>query len=532
MALFERPNVTKREDGGKCWKHQYDSFYLKSYVPSTTIDGTVNNYGFRAPLLLVFEENKMSMDEAIKFAEENGLAKIASDYDSCVLFIYPTCEGGWEAADENLYIDLIAEVKNHPEYEDGIAEIHDFFTSEFKGFFVRGAVFRADIYSYGKSADYVATKLLKKIDGEYLWGPGEITPACCYMERLSVTPVIERKDIPVISVGNSPEINEYFKECENHLIEDSSDYVGDYNSFVRRYKMWCGKIEIEPDFEELNMTEEAGFTEVKTSPDHRGRFKGVPTHKVGYFAYYNNGIFDKGPVPLLVGFHGGGDSSMYFTFVAGWWNVCHRHDFLFVSIENHMDVSATEAVEVIEDLQKKYNIDKNRIYAAGFSMGSGKTWDLFMEYPEILAGVAPNDALFPMKNNQFGLSIDDPGINKTVSVPMYYSGGEMTPLPELPCQNEVCLDRIKYLADVNKLKADFNFGFDEQEKWADKEYCGKPDRIEKLRDETRDAILTERYYESEDGICRTVLASIDNQQHELREHTCENAWKFISQFSL
>ena len=78
MALFERPNVTKREDGGKCWEHQYDSFYLKSYVPSTTIDGTVNNYGFRAPLLLVFEENKMSMDEAIKFAEENGLAKIAS----------------------------------------------------------------------------------------------------------------------------------------------------------------------------------------------------------------------------------------------------------------------------------------------------------------------------------------------------------------------------------------------------------------------------------------------------------------------
>ena len=28
MALFERPNVTKREDGGKCWEHQYDSFYF------------------------------------------------------------------------------------------------------------------------------------------------------------------------------------------------------------------------------------------------------------------------------------------------------------------------------------------------------------------------------------------------------------------------------------------------------------------------------------------------------------------------
>ena len=56
MALMERPIVTDTETGGRYWEHQYDSFYLKAYIPKSEIDGQVNNYGFQAPLLLVFEE--------------------------------------------------------------------------------------------------------------------------------------------------------------------------------------------------------------------------------------------------------------------------------------------------------------------------------------------------------------------------------------------------------------------------------------------------------------------------------------------
>ena len=81
---------------------------------------------------------------------------------------------------------------------------------EFKGYFIRGAIFRADIYSFGESADYVARCLLKTVNGEYLWGPGEITPAMCSLQNLSVVPKVERKDIAILSVGNSNEINEAF----------------------------------------------------------------------------------------------------------------------------------------------------------------------------------------------------------------------------------------------------------------------------------------------------------------------------------
>ena len=101
-----------------------------------------------------------------------------------------------------------------------------------------------------------------------------------------------------MSVGNSDEINASLKNagCKNLLVKETADYKADFKNFVRRFKMWCGKMEEEPDFEAMNMTEEAGTMMVHTSKDNFGVYKDTKEHEIGYFAYYNNDIFNNQPL--------------------------------------------------------------------------------------------------------------------------------------------------------------------------------------------------------------------------------------------
>ena len=107
------------------------------------------------------------------------------------------------------------------------------------------------------------------------------------------------------------------------------------------------------------------------------------------------------------------------------------------------------------------------------------------------------------------------------------------PLPELPFHTATALERVQYVAEVNRLKAKEKFArlsFDRKDKWEDPVWGVPGDRIEKIFDPSRGSTLTVHYYDSEDGVCRTAFASVSGQQHECRQHSCENAWKFIKQF--
>ena len=179
-----------------------------------------------------------------------------------------------------------------------------------------------------------------------------------------------------------------------------------------------------------------------------GKDKGTTEHKIGYFAFYNKGIFDRGPVPLLLAFHGGGDSSFYISYISGWAEIAHRHNFLLVAIEHHLNSTATEMVELVEHLKKVYKIDPTRIYATGFSMGGIKTWDIIQEYPELVAAAAPMDATVDIGENVYFGKIDKP-VNTSVSVPIFYAAGEQTPLAELPYQEQKCINLMGYALKLN-----------------------------------------------------------------------------------
>ena len=528
MAMRDLPKMAEYSDGSKSWENNFGIFSAKVYLPKCELLTDVINYGFMAPYLLIFAEKNYSMEEAKQFADESGLAEIAAEYGSSVVFIYPT--EGWENAPADLFARVIDETRISQYYKDGCARVYDRFAKVFKDWYIRGGLHRSYVYGFGASADFIAKNCLKTIEGNGLYGPGDITPTVCILQNLSVIPKPQRRDIPVVSIGNNNEINRALAEaCDNLLVKDKADYSDDFHSFIKHHRRMVGNLDEEADLDELGLAVDTGFLTVPVSPDNCGDDKDEKEHKIGYVAYYNKGLTAQGKkLPLVLCFHGGGDSAMCMVSLAEWHLVVNKYDFLLVSVEHHMNSTATEVMSLLAYLKEKYPIDEERIYSTGFSMGGCKTWDLFQEYPEVFAAVAPMDATFEVGTNVFA----NPALrlNQDTILPVFYVGGELTPLPELPFQAEKCRERMEYVLKVNRAKADYNVNFEDRDNWQNPIWGIDGDVVCTAKDENKDSVLTMHLFESENGCCYSVFGSASNQMHEMRHLNCENAWKFMSHF--
>lgn len=538
MSIEIKPVSKTFNQGDKIWTQEFKLFSAKVFVPKNNLPGDVINFGYSAPYFLYFVDSMISDEEAKSLSDNSDLSEIAAQYDTSVVFISPNNAGGWKNAPEGLFEEIISNSKIHQYHEDGIAILNNRFFHKNEGFAIRGAIFRSCIIAKNEAADYVSTNLIKTINGDGLWGSADVAPTVCVLENLSVKPKIERRDMPIVSVSNSEEINTFIKSSVDYcLIQDSRDLKTAFNSFIKKFKRWgwVGELSIVPDLEKLGMKEEPCVTVLKTSRDNSGDDKGTESHKVGYIAFYNENLFEKGSVPLLLCFHGGGDSAKHIAFVSEWYKVAHDHNFLLICVENHINSTACEMMELLEQLKQKYKIDSNRIYASGFSMGGCKTWDLYQEYPEVFAAMAPMDATFDHGMNLYGEV--SPGLhgsgkmNENILVPIFYVGGEETPLPELPFQAEKCRKRMEYVFEVNNCSTKYDVQFENRENWENKIWGISGNEIRKIQDKSRNSVLTLNYFRSKDGNFYTVFGSVSGMQHECRYHTCENAWIFMSQFS-
>lgn len=525
------PSITKLDNNGTIWNNTFNTFQATVYTPApkAELKSHILNYGFIAPYLLIFSETKFSDQEAISFAQKNGFEQLSSDFAGSVVFIYPST-GDWNTASPDILSEIISNSKIHQYYKDGYITDFNRFTNSINGYFIRGAIFRTNLFGFGASANYIAKNCLHHFEGDGLWGRSDLAPVTCILSNLSVTPDVQADDIPVISYGNSADIDAVLSsKCTHFLAKATPDFAGDFYSFSRKFRRMNGPLQIDPDLESDGLVREPGIATVTTSPDNNGDDKGTSKHDIGYFAFYNKGLLDNGPVPLVLGFHGGGDSCFFFSIMAGWAKICHRNNFLLVTIENHLNSSATEMVELVNQLKQKYPIDEKRIYSTGFSMGGIKTWDLIQEYPQMLAAAAPMDATVDIGENVYFQKINKE-VNKTVSVPVFYAAGEVTPLAEMPCQEQKCINRMEYILKLNKAKAEYNIKMEDKDNWQNKFWGINGDETEKDYDASRDATLTMEKFKDADGKITTIFASISGQGHDCREHTCQHAWDFMKQF--
>ena len=522
-------------DGGLMWTHTFEKFKATVFVPDNDLMDDVLNYGFIAPYLLVFAERDYSndFDGAVEFARSNNFEQIAKKYGTSVVFIYPTSTNGWKDAAPDLFSEILSNSKIHEYYENGVVKFYNRFTKTLEAYYIRGGIFHTNLYGFGAAADYIAENCINHFEGDGLWGRADCAPVAVTLTNLSSDAKIkvDAADIPVVSYGNTTGINAIFKEkCKYFIEKQTPDIYADFDGFIKQFRRMLGELELDPDLEKEGMKIEPAVVELKTSPDNMGDDKGTVTHKVGYFAFYNKGIFDKGPVPLVLAFHGGGDSSFYIAYISDWAGIAHRHDFLLVAVENHLNSSATEMVELVEHLKKIYNIDPTRIYASGFSMGGIKTWDIIHEYPNLVAAAAPMDATVDIGENVYFGKINKP-VNTTVNVPIFYAAGEKTPLAELPYQEQKCINRMAYALKLNGAQKEYNVKLEEKDSWQNKLWGIEGDYTSAVVDPARKGKLTFNYFTRPDGKCWNIFAGIDNQGHECRPHTCEYAWRFLSCFS-
>ena len=135
----------------------------------------------------------------------------------------------------------------------------------------------------------------------------------------------------------------------------------------------------------------------------RGEFKKAYLSKVDStlqpYQVYVPAAYDKSKTfPLVIALHGmGGDeNSIFQAYAQGAFKVeAEKHGYIVACPKGRKPASMyigdaeKDVMDVIAEMRRDYNIDPDRIYLTGHSMGGYGTWSVAMNHPEVFAALAP-----------------------------------------------------------------------------------------------------------------------------------------------
>jgi poly(3-hydroxybutyrate) depolymerase len=131
------------------------------------------------------------------------------------------------------------------------------------------------------------------------------------------------------------------------------------------------------------------------------------------YALFVPSTYDKEKkTPLMVALHGLGSTSMGIMRYKGLTDLAEKHGYIVVAPmgynsrgwygqpapkfskkdgdpDNISELSEKDVMNVLAIARKDYNVDPDRIYLMGHSMGGGGTFQLAIKHPDIWAGLAP-----------------------------------------------------------------------------------------------------------------------------------------------
>ncbi len=149
--------------------------------------------------------------------------------------------------------------------------------------------------------------------------------------------------------------------------------------------------------------------------------------KMPYSLFVPEGYNPKKKYPLMVALHGLWSNHWQMIRYPGLTKLAQEHGYVvvapmgynssgwygsrgqrsrFSNPNNLGELSEKDVMNVLGIIREEFNVDDNRIYLMGHSMGGGGTWHLGMKYPEIWAALAPV-APAPPKNINDLLKLKD-----------------------------------------------------------------------------------------------------------------------------
>ncbi len=124
-----------------------------------------------------------------------------------------------------------------------------------------------------------------------------------------------------------------------------------------------------------------------------------------FFVYLPDSYNPKKPTPLVLNFHGYGGTAYMFMYNTGFNDIADKENFIvvhpqgtFLNERSHWNVGGSARGSKVDDydfvrvlieyLEGKYNIDSNRIYAAGMSNGGYFSLGLACQLSDKIAAIA------------------------------------------------------------------------------------------------------------------------------------------------
>lgn len=546
-----------------------------AYVPES------ENYGARAtanPILIVYGDTAYTEETAKETAISSGLAQIADREGAPVIFVNPKGDQ-WSEEDTDSYIavrSMFSDSSSSIYDQEGRAED----TTAEDGTVTPGCypatASRIYVFAEGSGADFVYENLAVGVAepslyvGEVsIWRPAalfllnpasttEVDLAGAQAENYAYLEQDQTREVPAVIVNGTEEVINAFngQNSEGNTLEllnseastlnlAQTELLQGYNEIMEHWMVHdMGRgvsLQHISSAESLDMIETAEYFESSTGT-------------IKYYQYLpaDYETCEEGSLPLVFGFHGGGSSAENYAWTSGWTEVASDEHFIFVAVEQHVDIEPDQIVELLASLEEKYPcIDHSRIYAAGFSMGSIKSTACAYEYDDIFAAINPTNAI---AFSNYG------GTANGNIVPVFYNAGlnsffnmmesyevawgeeQQKGIAELLKDNHVIgsVDEYEYdpaanadagvFSDAGKFDSFALTNVQEDGSLADP-WGYKADEIVQIESEIPGITATVCYFNSDDGNCYTALSTSSYAGHEPLWVITENAWDFMSQFS-